>query len=397
MALTKPGSSDTNKFKVILYGPDLDRLKEASEIVKSNLKVSPLLTNVKDNLNDFKNEVVIKVDRDKASELGVSPVQVAQEVNLLVSDTQIGKIKVDDKDYSLFFGLGENHAQSLEELNNIYIQTPSKQQVRLVDFAEIDQEKVQSQIMRKDEKQFVQITADITSDNKGGASNFLFAMLQAEKLPAGVTLSSEGVSSDMEKSFKDMLLAIGAAIFIVYIVMLITFGNATAPLAILLSLPLAVIGGLFGLFISDTVLDITALIGFLMLVGIVVTNAIVYVDNIQQRRLEGTFMREAVVEAGVTRVRPIIMTAVATVSALLPLYLGFSEGALMTKSLAIVVIGGLVTSTILTLFVVPIGYELLYRIKKDFFAPDTKESEIEPSEDMFISVLRSLRDMKKSG
>lgn len=397
MALTKPGSSDTNKFKVILYGPDLDRLKEASEIVKSNLKVSPLLTNVKDNLNDFKNEVVIKVDRDKASELGVSPVQVAQEVNLLVSDTQIGKIKVDDKDYSLFFGLGENHAQSLEELNNIYIQTPSKQQVRLVDFAEIDQEKVQSQIMRKDEKQFVQITADITSDNKGGASNFLFAMLQAEKLPSGVTLSSEGVSSDMEKSFKDMLLAIGAAIFIVYIVMLITFGNATAPLAILLSLPLAVIGGLFGLFISDTVLDITALIGFLMLVGIVVTNAIVYVDNIQQRRLEGTSMREAVVEAGVTRVRPIIMTAVATVSALLPLYLGFSEGALMTKSLAIVVIGGLVTSTILTLFVVPIGYELLYRIKKDFFAPDTKEAEIEPSEDMFISVLRSLRDMKKSG
>ncbi|WJQ84443.1 efflux RND transporter permease subunit [Brevibacillus brevis] len=397
MALTKPGSSDTNKFKVILYGPDLVRLKEASEIVKSNLKVSPLLTNVKDNLNDFKNEVVIKVDRDKASELGVSPVQVAQEVNLLVSDTRIGKIKVDDKDYSLFFGLGENHAKSLEELNNIYIQTPSKQQVRLVDFAEIDQEKVQSQIMRKDEKQFVQITADITSDNKGGASNFLFAMLQAEKLPAGVTLSSEGVSSDMEKSFKDMLLAIGAAIFIVYIVMLITFGNATAPLAILLSLPLAVIGGLFGLFISDTVLDITALIGFLMLVGIVVTNAIVYVDNIQQRRLEGTSMREAVVEAGVTRVRPIIMTAVATVSALLPLYLGFSEGALMTKSLAIVVIGGLVTSTILTLFVVPIGYELLYRIKKEFFAPDTKEAEIEPSEDMFISVLRSLRDMKKSG
>ncbi|MED1783416.1 efflux RND transporter permease subunit [Brevibacillus fortis] len=397
MALTKPGSSETNKFKVILYGPDLDRLKEASEIVKSNLKESPLLTNVKDNLNDFKNEVVIKVDRDKASELGVSPVQVAQEVNLLVSDTQIGKIKVDDKDYSLFFGLGENHAKSLEELHNIYIQTPSKQQVRLVDFAEIDQEKVQSQIMRKDEKQFVQITADITSDNKGGASNFLFAMLQAEKLPAGVTLSSEGVSSDMEKSFKDMLLAIGAAIFIVYIVMLITFGNATAPLAILLSLPLAAIGGLFGLFISDTVLDITALIGFLMLVGIVVTNAIVYVDNIQHRRLEGTSMREAVVEAGITRLRPIIMTAVATVSALLPLFLGFSEGALMTKSLAIVVIGGLVTSTILTLIVVPIGYELLYRIKKEFFAPDTKEAEMEPSDDMFISVLRSLRDMKKSG
>lgn len=397
MVLSKPGSNESNQFKVVLHGSDLERLKEARDIVKAKLKESPLLTNVRDNLNDINEEVVIKVDRDEAAELGISPVQVAQEVNLLVSDTKIGKIRINDKDYDLFFGLSEDREKSLEELKNIYIQTPGKQQVRLLDFAEIDQEKVQSQINRKDEKQFVQITADIVSDNKGGASNFLFALLQAEELPNGVTLSSEGVASDMEKSFQDMLLAIGAAIFIVYIVMLISFGNATAPLAILLSLPLAVIGGLFGLFLTGSVLDVTALIGFLMLVGIVVTNAIVYVDNIQQRRLAGASMREAVVEAGITRMRPIIMTAVATVCALLPLCLGFSEGALMTKSLAIVVIGGLITSTVLTLIVVPIGYELLYRIKKEFFTPDTEEQEREPGEDMFISVLRSLRDMKKSG
>lgn len=397
MVLTKPGSNESNQFKLILHGPDLERLKEAREIVKAKMKESPLLTNVRDNLNDVNKEIVIKVNRDAAAELGISPIQVAQEVNLLVSDTKIGKIKINEKDYDLSFGLSDNHARTLDELKNVYIQTPSKQQVRLLDFVEIDQEKVQSQINRKDEQQFVQITADITSDNKGGASSFLFAMLKAEKLPNGVTLSSEGVSSDMEKSFKDMLLAIGAAIFIVYVVMLITFGNATAPLAILLSLPLAAIGGLFGLFVTDSVLDATALIGFLMLVGIVVTNAIVYVDNIQQRRLAGASMREAVVQAGLTRLRPIVMTAVATVCALLPLCLGFSEGALMTKSLAIVVIGGLITSTILTLIVVPIGYELLYRIKKEFFTPDTQEPDMEPGEDMFISVLRSLRDMKKSG
>ncbi len=396
LTLSKPSSSSNNQFTVVLYASDFDKLEQASETIKDKLKQSPLLANVRDNVNDIKNQVLVQVDRDKAAEWGITPVQIAAEVNLLVSDMRIGKINMGEQDYDLLYGISGDKSHSLEELHNIYIQTPSGQAVRLTDLAVIDQEKVQAQVMRKDEQQFIKITADITSDNKGGASSFVFATLQAVELPDGVTLSTEGVSSDIQESFQDMMLAIAAAIFIVYLVMLITFGNATSPLAILLSLPLAAIGGIVAIFVTDSVLDVTALIGFLMLVGIVVTNAIVYVDNIQQRRSEGAEMREAVIQAGITRLRPIMMTAIATVGALIPLSLGLSGGSLMTKSLAVVVIGGITTSTLLTLIIVPVGYELLYKIKKEFFTSDHEQETEQVGEDGFIDVLKSLRENKKS-
>jgi len=153
-----------------------------------------------------------------------------------------------------------------------------------------------------------------------------------------------------------LLVAIGA----VYLVMVIAFGEAKAPFTILFALPLAIIGGLVGLFITGKVLDMPAMIGALMLVGIAVTNAIVLVDRVQQQRKKGLSIREALLEAGATRLRPILMTAIATICALLPMSLGMSEGALLSQSLAIVVIGGLTTSTFLTLIVVPVVYELIY-------------------------------------
>jgi HAE1 family hydrophobic/amphiphilic exporter-1 len=162
-----------------------------------------------------------------------------------------------------------------------------------------------------------------------------------------------------------MLVAVGA----VYLVMVIAFGEATAPLAILFSLPLAAIGGIFGLYVVGLPLDMPAMIGALMLIGIVVTNAIVLVDRVQKNRKDrGMEMREALVEAGRIRMRPIIMTAIATVTALLPLAIGMSEGALISQSLAAMVIGGLTLSTALTLIVVPVAFEMLERL----FHPESR-------------------------
>lgn len=154
-----------------------------------------------------------------------------------------------------------------------------------------------------------------------------------------------------------------ASVFIVYLIMVLAFGNASAPFAILFSLPLAAIGGLLGLLVTGESLNLTSLIGFLMLIGVVVTNAIVLIDRVQQLREMGRSVREALMEAGQSRLRPIIMTAGATVFALMPLALGLSKGTIISKGLAVVVIGGLTTSTILTLLIVPVVYEMIENTK----------------------------------
>jgi HAE1 family hydrophobic/amphiphilic exporter-1 len=203
------------------------------------------------------------------------------------------------------------------------------------------------------------VTGSISARDTGSVITKAKAALAELKLPAGVTATVGGTADDMNQSFSQLGLAMIIAVAAVYLVMVLAFGEAVAPLAIMFALPLAIIGGLFGLFIMHLPLDIPALIGALMLIGIVVTNAIVLVDRVQQRRRAGEPMREALQDAGATRMRPILMTALATIFALVPLASGFAEGALISQSLAVIVIGGLSTSTVLTLVVVPVAYALL--------------------------------------
>lgn len=366
IAISQPSSGPNEEYQVVINGNDDATLIEAAEMIKEKLKENPLLANAKDNLSDTKDQVVIRVNRDKAAEWNLSPVQVANEISNLIANASIGKITLDGNEYDLTLGLHREDVDSLDKIGSLYIQTPSGTLIRLDELAEITEEGAPSTIMRRDEQQFIQVTADINSADKGRISQATTSTLKELDLPEGVTLSTDGVEADIQKSFTEMFYALGAAVFMVYIVMVISFGNAMAPLAILLSLPLAAIGGLLGLFVTNSVLDVTTLIGFLMLIGIVVTNAIVYVDRVQQQREAGLSTREALLEAGVTRLRPIIMTAVATMVALLPLAMGLSEGTMMSKGLSIVVIGGLLTSTLLTLVVVPVGYELLDKIRTRF-------------------------------
>jgi len=168
----------------------------------------------------------------------------------------------------------------------------------------------------------------------------------------------------MSESFTQLGIAMLVAVAAVYLVMVLTFGEAIAPLAIMFSLPLAVIGGLIGLLIAGLPLDMPAMIGSLMLIGIVTTNAIMFVERVHQRLGDGLTRREALLDAGANRMRPILMTALTTIIALVPMASGFKSGALMSQSLAIVVVGGLTTSTLLTLIVVPVIYDLLESLKE---------------------------------
>ncbi|MBN6187661.1 efflux RND transporter permease subunit [Aneurinibacillus sp. BA2021] len=363
LTIDKISNGANEGYEVVLNGPNKEMLVEAAEMVKAEVEKNRQLVNVKDNLSDTKSEIIVRVDRDKAAEWGLSPAQIAGDVSSLTGSLKIGKIKIDSEEYDFILGLKESDSDSLEKIRGILLNTPTGQQIRLEDVAQVMKEEAPSQIMRRNEKEFVAITADITSNDKEGVSTAQNEAVKKMKLPEGVTVASGSISEDMQKSFQEMFYALGAAVFMVYIVMVIAFGNAMAPLSILLSLPLAAIGGIVGLFLTGSSLDLTALIGFLMLIGIVVTNAIVYVDRVQQQKENGMSTREALLEAGITRLRPIIMTAVATIVALLPLGLGEVKGSLMSPGLAIVVIGGLTTSTLLTLVIVPVGYEVLDNIR----------------------------------
>lgn len=183
-------------------------------------------------------------------------------------------------------------------------------------------------------------------------------------LPKTVTVSTAGVQADMTDTFTQLGAAMLAAIAIVYFILVVTFREGVAPFAILFSLPFAVIGSFVGLLIAGETISVSVMMGLLMLIGIVVTNAIVLVDRIIHMERDGLTMRKAVLEAGATRLRPILMTAIATVGALIPLALGEGGGGLISKGLGITVIGGLTSSTLLTLFVVPIVYEVLSKLFK---------------------------------
>nr|WP_276531822.1 efflux RND transporter permease subunit [Brevibacillus invocatus] len=356
---SKPAAGGQGGYQLVLYGADVPTLKKAASMVKDKMTENPLLANIKDNASGSRGQLSIQVDRDRAMQWGLTPEQVSKEVTAMLGNTSIVNIRMDGEDYPLVYGAGD--AADLANLPRLWIKTPSGQSVLLEEVAALQKEKVSPELLRKDGRAYIQITADILSADKGGVAEKQTRILEQLRLPAGVKMSSEGIQQDMQKGFMEMLAAMGAAILLVLLVMVAAFGNLLSPIAVLLSLPLASIGGLLALWLVGGVMDMTVMIGFLMLIGIVVTNAIVLIDRVQQRIRDGRTIRDALMEAGQTRLRPILMTAVATIAAMLPLAFGFSEGSLLSKGLSTVVIGGLLSSTLLTLVVVPAGYEGLHQ------------------------------------
>lgn len=357
------GGSSSASFSYALKGEDQLLLTQAAQTVREAMAKFPDLSEIKDSLGDSKQEVEVLVNQAKARQYGLSTGQVLGTVSEWVGKRELGDMKFDNVMYETEIEMDPVYKNSLSGLQDIPVSTPIGQTIRLADVATVRHIDSPVSITRENEQQVVTVTAKITGRDTGGVSALVSGELNQLELPPGVSREVAGVAEDISESFNQMFVAMGASIFIVYLIMVLAFGNASAPFAILFSLPLAVIGGLLGLLITNESINVTSLIGFLMLIGIVVTNAIVLIDRVQQLREEGMSVREALLEAGMNRLRPIIMTAGATIFALMPLAMGFSEGTLISKGLAVVVIGGLVTSTLLTLVVVPIVYEAIYSFK----------------------------------
>jgi HAE1 family hydrophobic/amphiphilic exporter-1 len=366
------GSSDAITLNITAekqtdLAPMANKLTKELENIKG-------LDNIQSNNEDIKNEWVMNVNQTKAQEAGLSPSDIAQQLRGLVGNSPVGQITLDGIKLPVIMSYDLSDVKDREDLLNTIVLSPTKGPVALKDVADLELKPAKSQVFRKDGKEYLQVTGTITDKNVKKVNLEVSNVLKGLEKPDGVKVALGGAGEEMNDQFMDLFMTMGAAIFIVYLIMVVTFGQARAPFAILFSLPLAAVGAVLALALTRTPLDIPCLIGALMLIGVVVTNAIVFIDRVQQQRDKGLSVRDSILEAGATRLRPILMTAVATICAMIPLMLGGESSTLVSKSLAVVVIGGLTVSTLLTLVVVPVIYEMLANIGKLFKRKKKKQA-----------------------
>jgi hydrophobic/amphiphilic exporter-1 (mainly G- bacteria), HAE1 family len=342
----------TGGVEVLITGGSERELREASELVTRELSKTAGVTNIESDLSDLSPEVEVALDAERAAEAGLSPTQVPTSLGALLG----GGAQLTIGETPVSVGVPEGSVDTLEEVRNL----PVASGATVGDVAEVREVEAPAAVSRVDGDRAVTVTGTITSEDTSSVSGDVQTALSELDLPGDVTAQVGGESEDIEESFRNLILSIAVALALVYLILVVFFRSLVVPLIILLAVPLTTVGAFGALLLTDTALSVPALLGVLLLIGIVVSNAILLVDFIQSASDRYETLDEAIVEAGRTRLRPILMTALATIFALLPLAFGVGGGSgLISSSLAIPVIGGLATSTFLTLLVVPVGYSLL--------------------------------------
>lgn len=354
------GPPSNNNVNINLYSNDLNQLQKAAQMVEEYMKKQDDLKYVSNNFSEKQTQLMVKVDSEKAAKAGVSGFQILGAIADQTEPVDVGKLELDGTEKTLRLAYTEN-ANSIDDIKKIQLFT-AKGPLPITDVAEIKEEEAFTSIQKLDGKVFAQISAQIEGNDIRTVSEQVIAGVKQDlDLPKEVSFEGGGGSDETVETFQALGLAMLIAVGLVYITMLITFGQARIPFIVLSSLIFVPIGSLLGLTIANEPLSVSVMIGLLMLIGIVTTNAIVLVDRIgQNREKKGMDIREALMEAGKTRLRPILMTAFATVTALIPLAFTTSSGTLISKGLAITVIGGLTSSTVLTLVLIPVLYELFF-------------------------------------
>ncbi|MDX3632876.1 efflux RND transporter permease subunit [Streptomyces europaeiscabiei] len=349
------GSQD---LSVVVKAADADVLRKAADQVRDAVSTMDNVTDVTSDLATSVPRISVRAT-DRAAAAGFDDQTLGAAVSQAVRGTTSGRAILDDTERDVVIRSAKP-AETLQELRDLRLGP-----VKLRDIADVELVDGPVSMTRIDGQRAATITAKPKGDNTGAVSADLTAKLDAIDLPEGATAAIGGVSEDQDEAFASLGLAMLAAIAIVFMLLVATFRSLIQPLILLVSIPFAATGAIGLLIITGTPMGVPAMIGMLMLIGIVVTNAIVLIDLINQYRRQGYGTVEAVIEGGRHRLRPILMTALATIFALLPMALGITgEGGFIAQPLAVVVIGGLITSTLLTLLLVPTLYTMV-EIRKE--------------------------------
>jgi multidrug efflux pump subunit AcrB len=351
-------------IELVIKGNDLDQLVAISEDLKELLQSVEGTTDISNGLEGNSTETRVIVDKNKAMEYGLTVAQVYQEVaKAIQTETTSTTLSMETEEYPVIL---VNDAEVTRATLESYLLTGTKDQqettVRLGDIASIEEAESLTAIQHDNQTRTMSVTAAIDEDhNVGLVSRDVQKALEQYDVPDGYTVTISGESETINSALRDLVLMILLAILFIYLIMVAQFQSLLSPFIVLFTLPLAFTGGLLALLITGKELSVISMLGFLVLAGVVVNNAIVFVDYANQLRLGGMEKREALIETGRTRIRPILMTALTTILAMLTMAFGIGDGAEMTQPLAIVMIGGLGYATFLTLLVIPCMYDIFHR------------------------------------
>jgi hydrophobic/amphiphilic exporter-1 (mainly G- bacteria), HAE1 family len=351
----------SSPLQVEVSGYDLDELAEVAQSIQQQMIDSGRFADIKTTVERGNPEIQIVFDQERAASLGLTVRDIADRVVANVRGELATRYSWRDKKIDVLVRSVDTRQSSIDEIRRLIVNPEAARPITLDAVADVSVASGPAEIRRVGQERVAIITANVAEGDLGAAALEAEAIILGTPMPGGITATVAGQSEEMQASFRSMQFALALAVFLVYLVMASQFESLIHPFVILFTIPLALVGAVLALFVTGTTVNIVALIGVIMLAGIVVNNAIVLVDLINQLRSQGVERFEAIMQAGAARLRPILMTSLTTALGLLPMALGFGEGAEVRTPMAVTVIGGLLVSTVLTLVVIPVVYTLLDR------------------------------------
>jgi HAE1 family hydrophobic/amphiphilic exporter-1 len=355
--------SFASPLQIEVSGFDLESLDLANEALMRELSASDRFTDLKTTIELGNPEIQILFDQERAASLGLAVRDIADRVVANVRGELATRYTWRDKKIDVLVRSVDTRQASIEEVRNLIVNPTSDRPVTLQAVADVRVARGPAEIRRVAQERVAIITANLAYGDLGAAADEAQAIIDRTIMPNGITAMVSGQNEEMQDSFQSMQFALALAIFLVYLVMASQFESLIHPFVILFTIPLALVGAIWALFITGTTVNVVAFIGVIMLAGIVVNNAIVLVDLINQLQARGIEKMTAIAEASKARLRPILMTTLTTALGLLPMAIGFGEGSEVRTPMAITVIGGLIVSTLLTLIVIPVVYSMMDRKK----------------------------------
>lgn len=369
------GKGDSRPVQVGIRGPELEVLNRSAFDLAEAIKQISGTTDVDISSDQSEPEVQVKLDPVRAAELGINSTIAGEVIQMaFLGITTKNQYNVADSDYDIRVQMQPSNRLSMSDVANLRISSKTGGFVRLADIANVKFSSGPTQIDRESRQRQVIVYANTVGVSTGEVLTKIKEIIPSINLPLGYTYKFVGQAQMMQDSFKEIGKALLLAIVLIYMVLAAEFESFIHPLTIMLSLPFSLVGAVLGLLISGKTINMMSLIGIIMLMGLVTKNAILLIDHTIQLRNNGMSIQDALVEAGVLRLRPILMTTMAMIFGMMPVALGLGAGAELRSSMGVVLIGGLITSTFLTLIIVPLVYFLIDQMQQSFKKSKTEKN-----------------------
>lgn len=358
--------SDDKPIAISITGPSQAELVPLAEQVQQELEKVPGVQDIASTYHAGLPNLNLQINENRASDLGISSNAIGTTLQTMLSGTTVGKFSDKDERVDIRLRLADDARNRPDMLRKVYV--PSERQIEgramlvpLSQAAGWQYTTSASDVRRYDRQKEIRLSANVEGTSMGEANEAFFAKMETMQVPPGYRVGQAGAGNDMDDSFANMAMALAMAVAFIFMILAAQFESYSEPFAIMFSLPLAMIGALAGLFLAGSELSLVSLIGIMMLMGLVTKNAILLIDFAKQRIQAGIPCKEALAEAGCIRLRPILMTSIAMIFGMLPIALGLGPGAEARAPMAHAIIGGVLTSTLLTLVVVPTIYDLIHQ------------------------------------